>query len=188
MHPHIDPWVWILSFSFFAFFAFAAGVVATQHIPRTKTLMIASGLGFLSFLAIVPLIDSVEASIQEAEREASDRTGLFYENLELLANRLDLADGWYAVAEVPVTTKLFAGSGDTTKYVVLTIHTDCVGDLKVAFPAKDWIPPLPGIEEEYLGKEWTSVHSSYSGLKAVRIEKYETKEFNFESRVVEARF
>ncbi len=189
MHTHVDPLIWIFSLSFFASLALVAGAVATQkQMPRNKRAIIASSLGFISFLVVIPLINSVETSIEKAEREASDKTVSFYENLELLANRLNLADGWYAIAEPPMITELFSNSGDTTKYVTLMIHTDCVGNLKVAFPVRDWVLPLPRIEEKYLGYGWTSIHSSYSDLKAVRIERYETKEFSIESRAVEAKF
>ncbi len=186
---YTNPIIWLVSIFFMIVFSFSAGVIiSNKKIPYGRRLYFMAGLGLLSFLPLIVLDQATTSSIEEIVNETKQKTISYHDSDELLNGRFKLSSGWYQVAEIPVITRLFLKSGDTTKYVVLTVHTDCVGSLRIAFPENDWKIPLPEEREKYLGEKWASVSSSYSNLKTVRIERYGVKEFGFGSRIVDAKF
>ena len=137
MYTYTNPTTWLVTILLVAGFSFVAGALASNSkISYSIRVCFIIGLAFLSFCSFVVLHKTTESSIKEIVEDVKQKTISYYENGELLANRFKPTNGWYRVAEVPVTTPLFLRSGDTTKYVVLTIHTDCAGFLKMAFPTK----------------------------------------------------
>lgn len=183
---YTDVVSWIFAFLFLGAFAFLAGFFAgRKDLPVAGRIVGVFFFVFLFAITAVLTVRVVEDTIGSVANDAM-REGISYRKVEqLLDNRFLLAPGWYEVVEPPIAHPLFPN--DTTMYVSLAVRADGVGPLEVAFPMGSWklVPPRPKVE--WLGERWALVRLPQPQPKAIRLERYEGREYGYESRVIEAR-
>ncbi len=179
---------WIFAFLFLGLFSFIAAFFGTRKtLPTVNKVAAISVSAILFCITAVTVVRVVESTIRSISNDAR-REGISYRKVEqLLDNRWLLTAGWYEVVEPPFAYPIFSNFGDTLEYVSLAVRVDGVGPLEVAFPIASWklVPPRP--EVKWLGERWTLVSLPQPQPKAIRLERYEGREYGYEPRVVEAR-
>lgn len=190
MYTMIESWV-IAFFFLFIFAALATRIVTARALALATGYRIAMTVLFVMafFFTAVIVVDVVEDTINSAAKDGWHE-GIAHQKVEqLLSNRWMLTSGWYDLEERPFAHQLRFKFGDTTTYVTLSVRMDGIKPgLEVVFPLESWklVPPKP--EVKWLGERWTLVSLPDPQPRAVRIERYEGREYGYEPRVVEARF
>ncbi|MDO8469844.1 MAG: hypothetical protein Q7S84_02350 [bacterium] len=183
---YTDMVSWIVAFLFLGLFSFFAGFLLARRDNFPGVLGAVTCIFLFCATAII-VVNVVEGTIRSAKNDA-EREGVAYRKLEeRVENRWLLTAGWYEVVESPIARPIFSEFGDTLEYVSLAIRVDGVGPLTIAFPMESWklVPPRP--EVKWLGERWTLISLPQPQPKAIRLERYEGREYGYEPRVVEAR-
>lgn len=188
MYTTIESWIFTFS-SLFLFATLTGFAIARKELVTAYRILLAVTCPAIFFATAVIAVSVVEDTIRSAKKDGV-REGVWYQKADqLLINRRALTPGWYEIVERPFAHRLRSEFGDTTAYVTLSVRVDGVEPaFEVVFPLESWklVPPKP--EVKWLGERWTLVSLPDPQPRAVRIERYEGREYGYEPRVVEARF